>query len=83
MLGAFAELAGIRPETVVAVGETLLSDVRTRPDHGVTKGPHLVGFKELKAPGKGANPKAFRDAHDQDQRLRLSSLPNLFYLESS
>lgn len=81
LLGDLAELAGVRRETVIAVGETLLSDIKTRPDYAVTKGNHLVGFIELKAPGKGANPTAFRDAHDRDQWLRLTSLPNLLYAD--
>lgn len=43
----------------------------------------LVGFIELKAPGKGANPKAFRDKHDKAQWERLKSLPNLIYTDGN
>ncbi len=43
----------------------------------------LVGFIEVKAPGKGANPKAFRDKHDKTQWERLKSLPNLMYTDGN
>src|SRR5580700_1131246 len=45
--------------TVVAVGETSQQDLKTRRDYSITVNKALVGFVELKAPGKGANPLRF------------------------
>jgi hypothetical protein len=42
-----------------------------------------VGFVELKAPGKGADPRKFTDPHDKEQWKRLSSLPNLIYTDGN
>ena len=47
------------------VGETSLADIKTRPDYAVTRGGALSGFIEIKAPGKGADPRRFRDPHDR------------------
>jgi Type ISP C-terminal specificity domain/N-6 DNA Methylase len=65
------------------VGETTLAEDRTRPDYAVTVRNALVGFIEVKAPGKGANPNAFRDKHDKAQWERLKSLPNLIYTDGN
>lgn len=65
------------------VGETSLAEDRTRPDYAVTVQNALVGFIEVKAPGKGANPNAFRDKHDKSQWERLKSLPNLIYTDGN
>jgi hypothetical protein len=43
----------------------------------------LVGFIELKAPGKGADPRKFKDPHDKAQWEKLSSLPNLLYTDGN
>ncbi len=42
----------------------------------------LIGFIELKAPGKGADPRRFK-GHDKDQWGRLQSLPNLLYSDGN
>jgi hypothetical protein len=42
-----------------------------------------VGFIELKAPGKGADPRKFKDPHDQAQWEKLHSLPNLLYTDGN
>jgi hypothetical protein len=52
----------------------------TRPDYAVTFGKALTGFIEVKAPGKGADPRRFQ-GHDKDQWNRLKSLPNLLYTD--
>jgi len=59
------------------IGETTLASLKTRPDFAVTVGNALVGFIEVKAPGKGADPRQFDDAHDREQWNKLKSLPNL------
>ncbi len=43
----------------------------------------LVGFIEVKAPGKGADPRRFKDGHDRAQWEKLSSLPNLLYTDGN
>ncbi len=77
LLADLAALALFRPGEVVAVGEATLSALHTRPDYAVTVRGALAGFIEVKAPGKGADPRRFRDKHDRAQWGRLRSLPNL------
>ena len=69
--------------TVKAVGESTLKHLETRPDYAVTVGGALVGFVELKAPHKGADPRKFKDPHDRAQWERLRSLPNLMYTDGN
>ena len=61
------------------IGETTLTELNSRPDFAVEVGHALVGFIEVKAPAKGADPRRFTDAHDRAQWQRLRSLPNLLY----
>ena len=51
-----------------------------RPDLGVKRNELLVGFVELKAPGKGANPEGYK-GHDREQWERFRQLPNLVYTD--
>jgi hypothetical protein len=74
-----SHLVGLSPQHVSLVGETVLSDFKIRPDYAVTVSNALVGFIEVKAPGKGADPRRFPDAHDKAQWTKLKSLPNLLY----
>ena len=69
--------------SVVVVGETAVEDLQTRPDYAVTISNALVGFIEVKAPGKGADPRSFRDRHDKHQWAKLQSLPNLVYTDGN
>lgn len=80
-----SDLASLRVPgaDVTAIGETSLADAKTRPDYAVTVENVLVGFIELKAPGKGADPRKFKDPHDKAQWLRLQSLPNLIYTDGN
>ena len=61
-----AELVGLPPGTIVAVGETSLADLKTRPDYAITLGNALIGFIEVKAPEKGADPRRFHEKHDKE-----------------
>jgi hypothetical protein len=61
LLGDVAELANFQTGAVVAVGESSHRELKTRPDYAVTVQNALVGFVELKAPGKGADPRKFKD----------------------
>ena len=83
LLGDMAELANIPRAKVTAVGESSLSELKTRPDYAITVHHALVGFVELKAPGKGADPRKFRDPHDKTQWEKLRSLPNVLYTDGN
>ena len=78
-----AVLCGLRAGAVVAVGEAAQRHLKTRPDYSIIINKALVGFVELKAPGKGANPVRFKDPHDKAQWERLRSLPNLLYTDGN
>jgi hypothetical protein len=77
-------LIGLAAHDAVMVGETSLADLMTRPDYAVTRGGALIGFIEVKAPGKGADPNKFpAKSHDIAQWERLKSLPNLIYTDGN
>jgi hypothetical protein len=81
LLRELAGAAGIRPEDIALVGESTIAEMHTRPDYAVTLRDALVGFIEVKAPGKGADPRRFGDQHDRRQWAKLKSLPNLLYTD--
>ena len=78
-----ANVAAGTAGSVVLVGETTLAELKTRPDYAVTRENALIGFLEVKAPGKGADPRRFRDPHDKEQWRKLQSLPNLIYTDGN
>ena len=78
-----AEFLGLPRNQIAAVGETSLADLKTRPDYAVTLNAALVGFIEVKAPGKGADPRRFADRHDREQWDKLQTLPNLIYTDGN
>jgi len=77
-----AELCGFKRESLAAVGETSLSTLKTRPDYAITLRNVLVGYVEVKAPGKGADPRRYK-GHDKEQWEKLQSLPNLLYTDGN
>ncbi|WP_422358295.1 type ISP restriction/modification enzyme [Qipengyuania flava] len=80
----FAEVAAILHPAVknlVMTGETSLAEMRTRPDYAVKVNNALVGFIEVKAPGKGADPRKWKTGHDKEQWDKLKALPNLLYTD--
>lgn len=77
-----AELCGFKRDQVEPVGETSLASLKTRPDYAITVRKALVGFVEVKQPGKGADPRSYK-GHDKEQWLRLQSLPNLLYTDGN
>lgn len=83
LLSDMAVLCKFPVNSVTAVGESSLSDLKTRPDYAVTVHKALVGFIELKAPGKGADPRKFKNPHDKTQWEKLQSLPNLIYTDGN
>jgi hypothetical protein len=78
-----AEVVGLASGDMALVGENTITDLKSRPDYAVTLGNTLVGFIEIKAPGKGADPRRFTDEHDKKQWAKLKSLPNLLYTDGN
>jgi hypothetical protein len=78
-----AGLCGIPQDALACVGESSVPELHTRPDFAVTVRHALAGFVEVKAPGKGADPRKFRDRHDKEQWEKLQSLPNLVYTDGN
>ena len=76
---ALAPLSGLGGYDAELVGETRLSDLTVRPDFAVTRKGALIGFIEVKAPAKGADPTRFKTKHDKEQWEKLKALPNLIY----
>lgn len=83
LLADIADLSHFATGTVTAVGESSQTELKTRPDYAVTVEKALVGFVELKSPGKGADPRKFKDPHDKGQWEKLRSLPNLIYTDGN
>lgn len=65
---------------VVLAGEYHLAEDRIRPDYAVHIGGALVGFVEIKAPGKGVDTSRYK-GHDRRQWQRLALLPNVLYTD--
>ncbi|HEX4078592.1 MAG TPA: type ISP restriction/modification enzyme [Rhizomicrobium sp.] len=78
-----SEISGIPVGKVVLIGETAVAELKTRPDYAVTVWGALAGFIEIKAPGKGADPRHFSDPHDRAQWKKLQSLPNILYTDGN
>lgn len=78
-----ALLVGLPAKAMNLVGESTLAHLATRPDYAVTVSNALIGFIEVKAPGKGADPRRFSDPHDKGQWEKLKSLPNLLYTDGN
>ncbi|MFD9306019.1 type ISP restriction/modification enzyme [Streptomyces sp. NPDC060048] len=80
---SLAAICGLAPSRFALIGESSLKDLKTRPDYAVTYENLLLGFIEIKAPGKGSDPRKFKDAHDKDQWKKLKALPNLIYTDGA
>ena len=83
LIADLAELSGLPRNALGLVGESTLSHLSTRPDFAVTVRQALIGFIEVKAPGKGADPRKFSDEHDKKQWGKLKTLPNLVYTDGN
>jgi len=83
LLSDMATLAGLPLGSVIAVGESSLADIKTRPDYAISVNNVLTGFVELKAPGKGSDPRKFKVGHDKEQWERLRTVPNLMYSDGN
>ncbi len=80
---ALAAETGLPDGALTLVGEQSLAELRTRPDFAVQVRKALIGFIEVKAPGKGADPRKFKDKHDKEQWDKLKALPNLLYTDGN
>lgn len=67
--------------TAVPKGESQAEKIG-RPDFGIAVKGLLVGYVELKAPGKGADPRYFK-GHDKKQWERFQLLPNIIYTDGN
>ncbi len=83
LVKALAPLCGLGGHDLELVGETRLSDLTVRPDFAVTRKGALIGFIEIKAPGKGADPSRFKVKHDKEQWEKLKALPNIIYTDGN
>ena len=77
------EIRAADGDKIVVKGEHRKSELKLRLDFVVTRGDELIGYVELKAPGKGADPRRFTQQHDKDQWEKLKSLPNLIYTDGN
>ena len=68
---------------VVLVGESSRANLRLRPDYAIAVDHALAGFVEIKAPGKGADPRRFTNRHDKEQGEKLRSLPNVLFTDGN
>ncbi|WP_294226203.1 type ISP restriction/modification enzyme [uncultured Shimia sp.] len=87
LIPGIAELCGLPSGSVFLVPETPMPDLAIRPDYAVMRRrgrtEELLGFIEIKAPGKGADPRRFTNAHDKKQWEKLKALPNLIYTDGN
>ncbi|HYN74412.1 MAG TPA: N-6 DNA methylase, partial [Candidatus Methanoperedens sp.] len=82
-MSALVERLGVCFGLVVATAtEIQEKEIFGRPDMGVTVGGLLTGHIELKAPGKGADPKKFKGP-DKTQWEKFRDLPNLLYTDGN
>lgn len=83
LIGDIAEINGYPAGTFDLIGEVTLASLSTRPDFAVAKSKALIGHIEVKAPGKGADPRKFKDKHDKEQWSKLRCLPNIMYTDGN
>ena len=75
LLTDLVQLSALDPQRLTLVGETLISDLKTRPDFAARYADQLTGFIEIKAPARAPIPRRYK--HDKEQWEKLQSLPNL------
>jgi hypothetical protein len=78
----FAAYGKIISRNIVLKGESGLKDRLGRPDFAAHSDTLPIGYVELKAPGKGANPELFK-GHDREQWNRFKNVPNLIYTDGN
>ncbi len=78
----FEQVGAALRQPVKVVTEVQVSGLGGRPDMGVTMRGLLAGYVELKAPGKGADPRKFKGP-DKEQWEKFQNLPNLIYTDGN
>ena len=80
LIADVAEFNGLLRAKLALVGESLLGELKTRSDFAVTYGNVLIGYIEVKAPGKGrtrggSESGTTRSSGRSSRRYRTSSTP--------
>ena len=84
LIGAMGALVGAGDLLVVDKSSVEVAGASVGvPDLSVYAKGLLRLVVELKAPGKGADPRAFKGRHDQVQWQRYSQLPNIVYTDGN
>jgi len=78
----FEEYSSIISQKMILKGESILHNRLGRPDFAATDKKLLIGYIELKAPGKGANPALYK-GHDFKQWKRFKNVPNILYTDGN
>lgn len=78
----FGEYSSIISQKFLLKGESTLHNRLGRPDFAATDKKLLIGYIELKAPGKGANPGLYK-GHDLKQWKRFKNVPNIMYTDGN
>ena len=72
----------VRNKKIVPKGESALENRLGKPDFAVHEDRLPIGYLELKAPGKGANPEVYK-GHDREQWDRFKNVPNIIYTDGN
>lgn len=80
--GLFSGYGAIISRKIILKGESSLYDRPGRPDFAASDEGLLVGYIELKAPGKRANPELYK-GHDREQWERFKNVPNIIYSDGN
>jgi len=81
LLKAAATALGL---SLVPHGESSLSDLKVRLDYAIEIDRAVIGYVEVKAPGKGADPLTWPvKSHDRKQWEKLKPLPNMIYTDGN
>ncbi|MBW8002001.1 MAG: N-6 DNA methylase [Planctomycetes bacterium] len=78
----FTEFGKLIQRKLVLKGESTLEDRLGKPDYALSDELLPIGYIELKAPGKGANPLRYK-GHDKKQWNRFKKVPNILYTDGN
>ncbi len=67
---------------ILLTGEPHLKERMGKPDFAAHDQKHMIGYVEVKAPGKGADVGRFK-GHDLDQWRRFQGVPNILYTDGN
>jgi hypothetical protein len=78
----FEAYGNIGSHPLKIIGEKALHGSLGKPDFAIYRDHAIIGYVELKAPGKGANPEQFK-GHDREQWERFQDVPNIIYTDGN